>query len=131
MTDKKELEDVPVEARPLAEPPKRRPFLGANSRDSKGKALFPAIDDEKTFECIDVEGFTGDAQSKPSLILKDLDGVEYIRPLGKTNEYQLGRLGFKTAGEVVGHMLVFRMYETGSTGQYALGLEIIDAQPVK
>jgi hypothetical protein len=115
----------------LAEPPKKRPFLGANSRTPDGDAMFPKVGDEATFECVAIEPFVKDGTPQPALILQDMnDGTEYIRVVGKTNQYQLGALGLKTVNEAVGNWVVFQSYDTGSTGPFQFGLRITAVRPV-
>jgi len=108
----------------LTPPPKTREFLGVNKRTPSGESLFPKLGSTLTLKVVDVETFTRGEKTQPALILEDKNGNEYIRPLGVTAQYILVEMGFKSAEELIGHEVTFESYETGNTGQFAIGLRI-------
>jgi hypothetical protein len=124
VVDKKELEGEAKDVFELAEAPPKRPFLGANARTADGTALFPKVGHVLVLKCTDVDTFTKNTIAQPALILQDESATEYILPLNKTNQYALSRLGFKNIRDIVGRMVAFKSYDTGSDGAFKYGLEI-------
>ena len=125
MTDKKELPEKASTHFEFEAPPKKRPFLGSSTRDSKGRAVFPEIGAKASFICVAVEPFVKNEKAQPALILEDKNGVEYIRVLGKTNQYQLGELGYTSTDGLLNQLIELECYDTGSSGEFAIGLRIV------
>ena len=126
MTDKEEK--FSIDSYEFAEELVSREFLGANKRDSEGKSLFPELGSEMTLTVSSIEPFRGRGKQKVALVLVDKQDREWLFPINVTNERAIRSMGYTNPNELLKKKITIKSYHTGNTGQFEIGLEVVNIE---
>jgi len=105
--------------------PERREFLSLLSRDSEGVILFSKLEKSVAFIVTGWEPFSKEGEkTKIALVIKHASGKEFLFPLGATAQYVISDAGVESPDKLIDAVIHVDTYETGSTGQFAVGKRI-------